>query len=136
MTLISVLLLLMVMHRERVSRRPAGCPPGGAPGSMSFSQHGANKNDLVENTLKEIRKRHSSTIRLSSDEIDSLLGDIRRSRSASEGRGGHGRSVSEGGGAGRPPPPRNTPPPLPEDALPFGRAPPKVSNTSLKINNK
>ena len=122
-----LLLLLMVMHRERVSRRPAGCPQG-APGSRSFSQHGTDKdkNDLVENTLKEIRKRHSSTIRLSSDEIDGLLGDIRRSRSASEGRSGHGRSVSEGRGAGRPPPPRNTPPSLPEDALPFGRAPPKV----------
>ena len=88
----------MVMSRERSSR------PRARPASDDGQQ-------LVDNTLKEIRKRHSSTYRLSSDEINQLLGDIRRSRSASEGRAGS-----------RPPPPRGSPPPLPENSLPFGRS--------------
>lgn len=75
-----------------------------------------DKASIVENTLKEIRQRRpSEESRMSCEEIDNLLQDIRRSRSQSASR--------------RPPPPASSPPRLPvdevavsRDKLPFGAA--------------
>jgi hypothetical protein len=115
------------MLRERVGR----CPFVAASGQPS-PQDGADEakgQKLVDSTLQEIRKRHSSSHRLSSQEIDHLLGDIRRSRSASCEAGGstNRRSCSEGRGHIRPPPPLHSPPALPDELLPFGRNNSKVN---------
>ena len=78
---------------------------------------GASKS-FIENTLDEIRRKDQSTEKLSSEEIDQLLGVIRRSRSTSVDIV---RSQSQTRGGVRPPPPQFTPPPLPQDSfLPFG----------------
>ena len=65
---------------------------------------------VAEEVLRDIRSRSSSDCkRLSVDEIDLILGDIRR-RSRSRSR------------SSRPPPPTSLPPSLPEDSwLPFGQ---------------
>ena len=71
--------------------------------------------EMVEDALKQIRSRHpssseeTSSKRMSCEEIDRLLSNLRRSRSRSSCR--------------RPPPPRESPPELPKEGenLPFVR---------------
>ena len=88
-------------------------------GKMTSSCLG-NSDDIVESTLKEIRGRKlvkEDRTRMSHDEIDQILANIRRSRS---------QSVS------RPPPPSASPPSLPSEDddeaevlcsfLPFGKS--------------
>ena len=58
---------------------------------------------FVESTLQEIRKHGQHSSKLSSEEIDMLLGSIRRTRSMS-------RETEK---KVRPPPPSFPPPPLP-----------------------
>ena len=127
------------MSKDRVSRWSSEST---TPPTNNLAPSRKNGQNLVETTLREIRKRHSSSHRLSSDEIDGLLQDIRRSRSASEGRqqfataaaapppqppprrrkgSNCGGAGGEGGCVRRPPPPAKSPPPLPDEVLPFGR---------------
>ncbi len=85
--------------------------------SQSEDSKHRNENNIVEDTLREIRSRRSSEEslgggdfrRMSCEEIDNLLSDIRRSQTT-----------------WRPPPPGSAPPPLQEESveemstLPFG----------------
>ena len=89
--------------REARSRRTQSADVG--------ARAGADGSNLVENTLREIRTRGKSrdsraTTRMSCEEIDQLLSNIRRASSTN---------------LSRPPPPTEVPPRLPkEDFLPFG----------------
>ncbi|XP_023327875.1 dnaJ homolog subfamily C member 7 isoform X1 [Eurytemora carolleeae] len=105
---------------EKFDRGRTELRSSGSRGRFRSEDPGAN-HSFVESTLSEIRSRHGSTEKISSHEIDELLGHIRRSRSSSVDYGlGSGKGVVL-----RPPPPQFTPPPLPKDTFlpdstPFG----------------
>ena len=105
---------------EKFDRGRTELRSSGSRGRFRSEDPGANHR-FVESTLSEIRSRHGSTEKMSSHEIDELLGHIRRSRSSSVDYGlGSGKGVVL-----RPPPPQFTPPPLPKDTFlpdstPFG----------------
>ena len=105
---------------EKFDRGRTELRSSGSRGRFRSEDPGANHR-FVESTLSEIRSGHGSTEKISSHEIDELLGHIRRSRSSSVDYGlGSGKGVVL-----RPPPPQFTPPPLPKDTFlpdstPFG----------------
>ena len=109
---------------EKLDRGRTQLRNSGPRGRIRSEDIGARPG-FVETTLSEIRQRHGSNEKLSSHEIDQLLGHIRRSRSSSVDQ------ESGRGGASRPPPPQFNPPPQPQDTFllastPFGPSPPKT----------
>lgn len=107
--------------------------PSSTINSSNSVSEGNDGEDLVESTLEQIRAKKSlDKTRISCEEIDCLLNNIRRSRSQS---------------STRPPPPSTIPPPPPSDpisnltSLPFGTTDqkmkgPKKSKSKSKLNAK
>jgi len=88
---------------------------------------------FIDDTLSEIRRKQSvqsgAEIRMSYEEIDQLLNDIRRSRSQSHTKDEFQNEQIQNSHATKgnnksfhPPPPCTLPPPLPSDSTPFGEA--------------
>ena len=97
------------------------------------SEDPRSNRQFIDDTLNEIRRKQSmqsgTEMRMSCEEIDQLLNNLRRSRSQSQTKDelhndqpSRPDATKTGNKLYHPPPPQSPPPPLPAESTPFGDA--------------